>query len=671
MSTWELVGTVLVAALLTWLPGVLILAPHRLPRLLTLALAPAATLFATYLGVVSAGALGVRWSPWWLAGVAIVLGGAGIGLRRWRPAPPHTWPGLTAGQIAFVAVMITVAFAIGARAYLDASQNFYVIPQDYDAVFQANAVRWIADSGDGTPQGLAGVNGYASTSPTYYPSTFHALIALTTLVADTGVVAALHAHILLWMLVLPLGAAALSRAVGCGAAGAGAAALVSTSFTALPYEVIWRFLLPFTGGLVLVPAVLAVLVLATRRRSLADSLVVAAVAVGLVTTHTSMAPTLVVYGLPLLLVAVARAKGERLAILRWALLTGGLLVILLVPTVLGLRSALTDGAPTHDWPAITTVREGIRTGLLFGTGYRDTVQLTLATLVWAGAALVVLRRYRTGIGVLLGMLGSIALYVLAVAVDGDLSLLFTGAWWNDQLRLSALVAMSAPVFVGVLVDAVAWAGSRAADRFGPRLSSAGPREPGPPSGLTTGQPAASSRLPAPVGVAVGVLTAGALAAGYFAWTDQAYFLRNRDAMLYRYGLGPTVTENERAGMERLPEVVTEGARVMNDPRDGSAWMFALSGVRPVFGHMSPDDNSPLQLLLDDRFDQLASDPEVQDAARSLGIGYVWLSEGFLIPDDERALGLDQVHDQPEIFELVYSNPGVEVFRVRWDVIDAG
>ena len=37
-------------------------------------------------------------------------------------------------------------------------------------------------------------------------------------------------------------------------------------------------------------------------------------------------------------------------------------------------------------------------------------------------------------------------------------------------------------------------------------------------------------------------------------------------------------------MAELRTIVPPGATVMNDPGDGSPWMWALGGVRPVFGY---------------------------------------------------------------------------------------
>ncbi|MHB1063493.1 MAG: DUF6541 family protein [Georgenia sp.] len=650
MAADDVARTVAIAILLTWVPGAVVLLAARVRPLVLLALSPAVTLFLTYVGTALADLVGWRWSVWWLLVPALAAAAVLYLVRRRFPGPEsipvRRWP--TAG-IVFVAVLVLVAVLVGVRAYLSASQNFYVIPQDYDAVFQANAIRYIADTGIGTAQGLAGVNAYASSAPTYYPAAFHALAALTSGLASTGVIAAMHAHIALWMVSLPLGAVVLARAVGAGPFGAGVAALVSTSFTALPYELIWRGLVPFTQSLVLVPALLAVLIEGARRRRPVDAVVLAVAAMGAVATHTSAAASLLVYGVPIVVALLLCAGKDRLRMLGWGALSALLIAIMIVPTAVGIQRTLSEGQP-HDWPAVLTIGEGIRTGLLFGTGFRENVQLLLAVLVWAGVAVtLLLRRYRLAGAIVVGMVGSIGLYVLAVAVDSDLSLMLTNLWWNDQLRLSALVAVAAPVFIGILADAV--------------LSGAGwfMRR----TGWTPGT--ALSRRP--VLVAVGVGVAAAVVVGvYYVGSDQAYFVRNRDAMLFRYSLGPTVTENERAGMLELPHYVDPGARVMNDFRDGSALMYAVSGVRPVYGHMGPDGNTPEHAILDERFDHLADDPEVQRIAREFDITHVWLSEGFLLPGAVRSPGLDDVAGQPDIFELVYSNPGVELYEINWDAV---
>ena len=63
----------------------------------------------------------------------------------------------------------------------------------------------------------------------------------------------------------------------------------------------------------------------------------------------------------------------------------------------------------------------------------------------------------------------------------------------------------------------------------------------------------------------------------------ADYNRSRMQLQYALGTGGSVTAPELTSFDVISGLVQPGETVMNDPSDGTAWMWALKGVRPMFG----------------------------------------------------------------------------------------
>ncbi|WP_168210136.1 DUF6541 family protein [Oerskovia sp. KBS0722] len=644
METQAVLTAILVAIALTWIPGAVVLLAARKRALTTIAAAPAITMAIVYVGTALAKTVGLKWSLGLLALTTILIGVITFFVARGvrRPGDPgEDRPAWSNAGTVFVFVMAAAALVIGTLVYLKVSDWFNIIPQDFDAVFQANAIRFIEETGDGTPQGLREINAWGSDAPYFYPSTFHALVALTASTAKVGVVAALHAQAITWFVTIVVGVVALLRVLRFRAAAVGVAVLFSTSFTSYPYELMWRGLYPYIQSIVLAIPVLVLMVEGARRRRVVDALLLGLAAAGLVSVHTSGATTLLVLGAPLAVALVLRERAHLRQVFVWLAWTIGVILVLLVPTFLGI--AQISGELAFDWAALKSVPDGIESALLFGTGYRDTVQLALAVLVLPGALLAFWRRYSPMWALSLSMFLSMVLYVFAVSVDNDLSSALTGFWWNDQLRLAGLAAVLAPLFIAVLVDALVRLGEFLAHRYLPRRSVA--------------WSARASSIPAVLAGSVALLVVFGLAVG------ASYFDRNYWAVHYRYTYGPTVSPAKVDAMNELGRLASPDGFVMNDNVDGSAWMYAIAGVRPVVGHYSRDGNSADQALLLEHFDEIEDNKAVQEVVKELGIQYVMVLEGSILPEWGRSAGVDDVADQPDVFELVYENPEARIYRI--------
>ncbi|OOK75615.1 putative membrane protein [Mycobacterium kansasii] len=198
------------------------------------------------LAILPYGALGIPWNGWTallaLAVVAAVVTGLQLLLGRFRDRDAEAravgrGPALTVAA----GVLLGVLF-IGWAAYRGIP-HWQSIPSTWDAVWHANTVRFILDTGQASPTHMGELRNVETHALLYYPSVFHALAAvfcqLTGAAATTGyTLNSLAAAI--WL--FPVSAAVLTwRAVRTHttewrtAGAAATAAALSASFTAVPY----------------------------------------------------------------------------------------------------------------------------------------------------------------------------------------------------------------------------------------------------------------------------------------------------------------------------------------------------------------------------------------------------------------------------------------------------
>ncbi|HET8643297.1 MAG TPA: DUF6541 family protein [Pseudonocardiaceae bacterium] len=625
---------------LLWGPGLLLAAALRAPVRVALAAAPAVTYGLIGASTPVLAELGVAWSLWSagavlgiaLVAAAIVTLGVRLAASRRdageaapgagpRDEPPVRAPWWWAGFGVLGAAVLAVLVLRAGAGRLDA------INQYWDAVWHSNYTQWIADTGVASPlragQMVNGDDGGA----VFYPSAMHAHAALVKDLLGESVVRVLNVALLvLCALLAPIGAACLAWAASARDGLAAAfAALAAGLFSSLPFDQVWRPAWPFGLSLALSATVVALLtsprLAAWPRMPLAVLATAGAVSV--------QPAAIVCIGLPVLcwLLARLRRPAGLLRAIGTLAVAGALTALVLAPQLVA--AARLGGALTaRTYPTPFSVLNAAGQVLSFRMGFPGQPgQWVLAGLVVLGVLVALVTRRGVWLVPVFAVYAVLAVHTLA-GLWAPLRML-TAPFWNDYWRLAAATALIGSALVGLGLAGAARASVRA------------------------GLP--GRWLPA---VAV-VLAAGLLVA-----TSGGYVGRNAGHMRIAYTEG-YVGAGHLEAMRALRGLVAPGERVLNDPVDGSPWIYATTGVRPVFLSIEIYDPGPRERLLLTRFDELDGDEQVRRVVRELGLRYLYVGDRAIYPWISIPPGFDDLADMRSL-TLVMRTPTASVYR-----IDAG
>jgi hypothetical protein len=631
-----------VVPVLFFVPGLLVCALLGLRGWRLAAVAPAVTFGLVATGGPVLSALQVPWSllsfAGWTVGVAVLLFAVA---RLWarmgraagdapdgenpelRPLRRARWEHLTVGG------GVLLGMGVGALVFLRGTGGLGVTSQEWDAPFHANAVRWIAEHGDAIPSAIAPIANLSAGDPYYYPVTYHSLLAIVVQLFGVNPSWVLNAAALTVVLIWPLSVAALGLAWRVPTPVVAVAAVVSTWFSAFPYDSLWRGpLWPYVAGLAMLPGVLAAgRMLIERAPVVTAGATIALGVTGVVSMHPSLAFVLLVYVL-----ALAAAIVLRLEPIRWRgatlplLLTGGLTVLVLLPVILPARTAST-GVQAAQWPEFASQAEGFGQVLLFSP-------VAIEPQWWLGltalAGLVIMVRRRRLVWVLAAYLIFGAAYAATASMDNDFVNSISGPFYNDAWRMAALLPLAGAFAVGEAVAALsAWVAPRV--RLG-------------------------TSWPGVVGVAAASLVVLALLG------NGAYVARNIERMDRTYGDGVTVSEGEEAAYAWLADHLEPGERVMNDRLDGSVWMYATAGVEPMEWTFYGAANASAAGRLHDSLNQMDRRPAVRRLLEEAGVRYVIVGRGFVRDWVGRAPGLKSL-GLVDGLEPVFRNDDAVIYEV--------
>ena len=661
---FSLIPVFLAAAVLLFVPGALVGAAAGLRASLVVAMAPAISIAIIAGTGVVAPVVGLAWGPVPIAAATALTALALLAARLWiaRRRPERRAVGARRRSDPVTAAAWCVAWPLSAAVTGYTVGRILNTPdaisQTYDAVFHLNAVEWILKTGNASSLRLL----LEAPQGSVYPLGWHTLVAAAMrLCGATDVPAATNATALAVSgLVWTSGCLALTHILLRGRPLALlVAAVMAGSFSAFPILLLnWGVLYPNFLSVALLPALLAAareLVPTAGARPTGLVLPAGALGVGgLGLTQPNTAATLL---LALVILAVARAvttvrtpPAERPAgaLRRQALVSGGLAAALVLTWILMRPPRSAGELWGANYAASSSIGEAITS--MPAPLWMIWVPAVLAFIGFVAALRTDGYRWLAALHATTG-----ALYVVARSTqDADLRFFLVGIWYNDSNRLAALLPVTAVPLaaLGMLVvtqwtralsaqlAAAQWArGARE------RLAAAGERV----------RILSWWRWVAYPAVVTALVLTGPLST---AMSNTVWLLEQT----YLFSPGsPSITPDERALIDELPDLIDKDAVVAVDPRSGAALAYALAGVDTTLKHLL-HRHDPEVYVIQDKLNKAATDPTVCPAIRKLGATYALYFPGKTISNQKPFPGFTHLDTAPG-FELVAKQGDAALYRI--------
>ncbi|MBV9320113.1 MAG: hypothetical protein JO106_09420, partial [Mycobacterium sp.] len=560
---------ILIALLLMAVPGAIVARGAQLSWPIALAVGPPLTYGVVALAIIPFGALGIPWNAWTAGASLVVITLAAtvlsLLLARYRDTDGESravsrWPAATVA-----AGVIAGALLIGFAA-VRGIPHWQSVPSTWDAVWHANTVRFILDTGQASSTHMGELRNVETHALLYYPSTFHALVAvlcqLTGAAPTTGyTLSSLAAAV--WL--FPLSAAVLTwrmlrstMSEWRTAAAAAAAAVLSASFTAVPYVEFDTAAMPNLAAYGIAAPTMVLITSTLRHR---DRIPVAVLAlVGVFSVHiTGGVVVILLLAAWWLLEALWHPVRGRLTDI-WALTAVAVPTgLILLPQFLSVRQQ-EDVIAGHSFLTYLSKKRGLFDAVFQHSRHLNDfpVQYALIALAAIGGVILLVKKIWWPLAVWL--------LLIVVNVDagtplggpvGALAGAFGEFFYKDPRRLAAATTLLLAPMAGVALVAIATLLVTLARQRTDRR---------------TARPVADPVWAATTAVLV---TAVSLAA---AWH---YFPRHRFLFGDKYD-SVIVNQKDLDAMAYLATL--PGAKqtlIGNGNTDGTAWMYAVAGLHPL------------------------------------------------------------------------------------------
>lgn len=612
-----------------FLPGTLALLPLKPGWPAAIALGPAVTLLLYMAGTFAADALNLPWNAATAVGVVapLILIPWIIG-RRFRLRSTLVPSGLATATKIAVSAGVTIGSAVTCRALLRGIGNPSTASQGWDPVFHLNALRWIQESGNATPWGIAPI--FGAGRPTYYPSGWHSAVALFPGVTE----AANLSSIIIGGIVWPIGLAFLAAMVlPRHPAAWGVTPLLAASFISFPFAQLLRSG-QWPNGLAtaVVPATVAVAILLLRR--LADGergqaprtefvllgAICAAALAGCVAAHPSSVFAVAVIVLPFAVAAGVPFFLRGLRSRPW--ITGAATGVAVIAAVLAYSalagSKLLAGVMAYRRQVRAEIPDSLNLALFdlpqfpaLHAPSPDDLNLLVGLLAILGAAVAVFVKDARPLAV--AWLAFVALYVLAAGPENGLRWL-TGFWYKDTQRIAPFIAMAGSILAALAIIVLIKALIRTAS--GKLPSSTLPSGPAPRRWYMPRRWNMQSVLFA--GCVMAVIAAIYLGSAGYRSADRVAVAGHNYITSGRPGHG-ILSAGEQQFIQQAGAMLPADAVVIGDPFNGETYFYALTGRHVVYTQLgSPTSSSAAKELLRTGFSRLHTDTSICAAVRKVG-----------------------------------------------------
>ncbi len=639
----------LIALFLLIAPGAIIARITQLTWPIAIAVGPALTYGVVALAIIPFGAVGIPWNGWTalaaLVAVCLVMTGLQLLLARYRDTEAEArgiggWPALTVA-----AGVLLGALLIMWAAYRGIT-HWQSIPSTWDAVWHANEVRFILDTGQASSTHMGELRNVETHQPLFYPSVFHALTAvfcqLTGAAPTTGyTVTAVAASV--WL--FPSSAAMLTwhllRPRTPHAAGAAAtAAALSASFTSVPYVEFGTAAMPNLAAYGVAIPTFVLITSTLRHRDRIPAAVLALM--GVFSVHLTGGFVVILFLLAWwLLDALWHPVRGRLADALTLAAVAVPTALILAPQFIGVLKQA-DIIAGHAFPSFKSVKQGVIDALLLHTRHLNDFPTQYGLIGLSAIGMAILLYKRIWWPPVLWLLLTVATIYSGAPFHNPLGAAieqFSQFFYNDPRRLSGVVTMLVTPMAGIAVfavvmAAVAWRKTAVTARFKP--------------------------LPTPVWVSATVVllvVTTVLTARHYLYRHLVLFGDKYDSVI--------INQKDLDAFAHLAALPGARTTLIGDSNvDGTAWMYAVANLHPLWTHYDfPQQTGPgYYRYIFWAFADVDTDPRVAEAVRALNIRYILTSvptvRGFKVPDGLVSL------DKSKSWTKIYDNGEARIYEWR-------
>lgn len=668
MSWLATIPLLLFAVVLAFGPGYAMGWALRVPVRLRVFYAPLLTFALVAVSAIVLGKTGIPWNLISFVPVAAVMVAAAAGVmhlvgRRWPSAVPdasseaaENWAGNTV-PLAWP----VVGAVLGGFLTLHATQHMVFGPEAFsqtlDNSFHMNAIRWIQEHGDASSLTLGAVAA-ANQEPTFYPAGWHDFVYLIYSTTGTSIATATIVMILLAAgIIWPCSLVAMCLSIPhLRPLQALAIPALTCGFFAFPGLLLfWGVLFPNLLGYALLPAFVALLLhmiqlMARREYSLVLSLSLTILVGlgGLALVHPNAVVSAAVFAVPMLLGGVVQVLRTRGASRRERLVGTGVLVALIAGCVTIWLSLRPSEEASDLWTAIMSEGEAVYQFLFLGLENANPLGGNFAPAyllgflaLWGVGYLLYKRRnlWLIGSWMLVGYM-----WIIAASVPrGDFRLLMVAPWYTDHFRLAALV-----VFPAVLLAGIGLGG--AVEGLFVRIMHAIPRE------------KHAKVAPAMMGASmVLVLVVAGLSSRTPAMHDATLQVAER------YKVTPTsdiLNQDEMNVINEIPKIVPKDDVIVNNPWDGSAYIYALADRHLTSYHFEFQTSPKYAAILNDLKDARTNPEVCREVNQYKAHWYVHLeNQGNFGPAQQKNYDGMVAAIDTDVLTPVYSSGPMTLYRI--------
>jgi D-galactosaminyltransferase len=648
----------LIALFLLIAPGAIVARITQLTWPVAVAVGPALTYGVVALAIIPFGALGIPWNGWTalltLTAVCLVMTGLQRPLARYRDDEAEArsisgWPAL-----AVAAGVLLGGLLIMWAAYRGIT-HWQSIPSTWDAVWHANEVRFILDTGQASSTHMGELRNVETHQPLYYPSVFHALTAvfcqLTGAAPTTGytlssVAASVwlfpsSAAMLTWFLLRPR--TTLWRTAGAAATSAA----LSASFTSVPYVEFGVAAMPNLAAYGVAIPTFVLITSTVRHRDRIPTAVLALV--GILSIHLTGGFVVILFLMAWWLFDARRhpVRG-RLGDLLILALVAVPTALILAPQFIGVAHQA-DIIARHAFPSFKTVKQGVIDALFLHTRHLNDFPIQYGLVALSAIGMAILLYKRIWWPPVLWLVLTVATIYSGAPFHNPLGAaieVFSQFFYNDPRRLTAVVTMIVTPMAGIAVFAMVLAAVAAARRLAVRFA----------------KPPAAVWVSATV---VLLVTTTVLTARQYLYRHLVLFGDKYDSVI--------INQKDLEAMAYLATLPGARNTVIGDSNvDGTAWMYAVADLHPLWTHYDyPQQTGPgyyryiFWAYADaDALPQVPDEvrARVPEAIRALNIRYILTSaptvRGFKVPD-----GLVSI-DRSKWWAKIYDNGEAWIYEWR-------